>query len=169
VLGDDASELADEVGMPAQREVGLDPLLEGAQPQLVEPCDLRRRERLVGELVQRRPPPHRERLAQDPGCLRRLSCRECLPAVVKQRLEPARVDRVRLDAQQVPGRARDATSRSLETTSFAWSNSSASSVRCRDPARSTCRPSSTSSNADDPQRGAEPEVRPRRLARVLPA
>ena len=64
MLGDQRLELADELGVAAEREVGLDPLLERRQPQLLEPRRLDPRERLVVELGQRRPAPQRERLAQ---------------------------------------------------------------------------------------------------------
>ena len=73
MLGDEALELADEVGVASEREVGLDPFFERAQAQLLQACDLWLGERLVGELVQRRPSPQAERLAQDRGRLLRLS------------------------------------------------------------------------------------------------
>ena len=45
-------------------ELGVDPLLERRQPQLPETGALRLRERLVGEVGERRPAPQRKRLAQ---------------------------------------------------------------------------------------------------------
>jgi hypothetical protein len=69
VLRDEALELADEVGVASEREVGLDPFLERAHAQLVQSRCLSRGERLVGELVQRRPSPHAEPLAQGLGGL----------------------------------------------------------------------------------------------------
>ena len=68
MLGDEALQLADDVGVASEREVGLDPLLERVQAQLLQPRDLRLGERLECELVQRRPPPQGKRLAQDRGC-----------------------------------------------------------------------------------------------------
>ena len=47
VLGDHRLELSDEVGMTAQLEVRLDPRLERGQPELLQPCGLALRERLV--------------------------------------------------------------------------------------------------------------------------
>jgi len=50
--------------MAAERELGVDPLLDGHEPQLVEPGDLILRKRLVCEVDQRRPAPKHERVAQ---------------------------------------------------------------------------------------------------------
>ena len=58
------SSSADELGVAAEREVGVDTLLERAEPQLLEPRDLGLGERLVGEVGERRPAPQRERLAE---------------------------------------------------------------------------------------------------------
>ena len=46
-------ELDSEIGMPSQGEVGLDPLLERREPNLLEARDLRLREVLVHEIRQR--------------------------------------------------------------------------------------------------------------------
>ena len=40
MLGDERLELADELGVTAEREIGLDPLLERGEPQLLQPGDL---------------------------------------------------------------------------------------------------------------------------------
>ena len=53
--------------MPAERELGVDPLLERREPELLEPLDGRLGERLVGEVGERRPAPELERLAQQGG------------------------------------------------------------------------------------------------------
>ena len=58
--------------MAAQREVGVDALLDDDGSQLLEARDLRLRERLVDEVRERRSAPERERLAQynlGRGCL----------------------------------------------------------------------------------------------------
>ena len=47
-----------------EREVRVDALLERREPQLLEPRDLRLRERLVGEVGERRATPEREGLTQ---------------------------------------------------------------------------------------------------------
>ena len=64
VLGDEGLELGDERRMPAEREVGVDPLLERREAQLLEPLAGRGGERLVGEVGERRPAPEVERLAE---------------------------------------------------------------------------------------------------------
>ena len=51
---DERLELADELGVAAEREIGLDPLFERRELQLVEARDLRLCERLVGEVGKRR-------------------------------------------------------------------------------------------------------------------
>jgi hypothetical protein len=107
VLGHEALELADQVGVAPQREVGLDPFLERPEAQLSQPCDFGPGERLVGELVQRPPAPQTQRVPQHPGGLCGLAGGERPSPLVEQRLEPARVDRGQLDAQEVPGCAGD--------------------------------------------------------------
>ena len=64
VLRDERLELRDEVDVPAERQVGVDPLDQRAQAKLLEPTDLVLGERLVGELCEWRAAPHRERFAQ---------------------------------------------------------------------------------------------------------
>ena len=67
MLANERLDLADDLGVPAAREIGLDPELERAHPQLLEPRDLRLRERLVREVPERRAAPERERLAKQLG------------------------------------------------------------------------------------------------------
>ena len=57
VLGDQRLELADEVGVAAEREVGLDPLLERREPQVLQPPRLDAARTAPAELGQRRPAP----------------------------------------------------------------------------------------------------------------
>ena len=57
-------ELADQLGIAAERELRLDPLLDRGQTQLLEPGDLRLGERLVGEVGKRRAAPERQRLGR---------------------------------------------------------------------------------------------------------
>ena len=58
-------ELADELGSATKLELGLDPLLDGGQPQLLEPGGLVLGERLVREVGQRRTAPELERFANE--------------------------------------------------------------------------------------------------------
>ncbi len=62
---DECLELSDELGVPAESEIGLDPLLERDRAQLLQPGDLGLGERLVEEVRERRPAPERERLAEN--------------------------------------------------------------------------------------------------------
>src|SRR6185437_16779427 len=94
-------EVADELGVPAERELGLRPLLDERQPQLVQPRDLALRERLVRELGERLAAPERERLAVEP----------CAPrGIARTRLvdEPARTREVELAGLEPHGVARRA-------------------------------------------------------------
>ena len=79
--GDERLELADHLAVPALVEVVLDRELERRQPQLLQPPDLGARERLVGDVVERRAAPQRQRLARR--------------AARHQPLEPRRIDGVR--------------------------------------------------------------------------
>ena len=102
VRRDQRLQLADQVGMPAAGQLGVDALLERRQPQLLEPQDLRLRERLVGEVGERRAPPQGQRLAQ----LRGGSSGLGPPRLGAQALEHRDVQLVRFDVQHVAGRAR---------------------------------------------------------------
>ena len=103
VVGDERLELADELSGVPGLDFGLEALFEQRQAQLLEAGDLALRERLVRELLQRRPAPERERFSELACALvgrRRLR-------VVEERLRPVHVELARLDAQQVPGRLGD--------------------------------------------------------------
>src|SRR6266540_5310018 len=76
LLRDQGLELTDEVGVPAEREVGFDSLFEGDDPALLEPGDLGLREGLEGEIGERWPAPQRKRLAQEIGRLLRVAAGE---------------------------------------------------------------------------------------------
>ena len=88
--------------MTAKLDFRLDPVLEGSQPELVEARDLVLQEALEREVGERRPAPQRERVAQSGRAL----CRRQRPYVGDEPLEPTSVDRARIDAQHVSGRAR---------------------------------------------------------------
>ena len=64
MLFDERLELGNERRMTPACEVGVDSGLDRRQAQLVETSDLGLRERLVGEVRERRPSPERERLAE---------------------------------------------------------------------------------------------------------
>ena len=94
--------LGHDLCVPSQLEVGLDALLEGAEPLLFQPRDRRLRERVVGEVCKRRPAPQRERLVQ----LVRSDLRIRSRGLVAQPLEAVEVEPAGLDPQRVPRRPR---------------------------------------------------------------
>ena len=61
MLGDEPLELADDVTVATELEIGVDPLRNCGEPELVQPPDLRLREILERELRERRSPPRLER------------------------------------------------------------------------------------------------------------
>ena len=107
VLLDQALELTHQLRVAAERQLRLDQQLEARDPQVLEARDLRLRERLVGEVGQRRAAPQRERLLERrDGALRPL-VRELPAGLAEQSLEPVGVHVVRLDAQLVAVPVRD--------------------------------------------------------------
>ena len=102
VLADERLELGDELRTAAEREVGVDAVLERHEPQLLQAPDLGLAERLVGEIGERAPAPERERLAQRArrrvGVAGRARGRQ-------QALEPVQVEPVLRDPQLVARRA----------------------------------------------------------------
>jgi hypothetical protein len=107
MLGDQRLQLADELAVAAEREPGLDALLERREPQVVEPRDLRLRERLVGEVGERRAAPECHRLVEHRERPLGVARRQGTPALADQPLEPVRVERSRLQPELVAVRARD--------------------------------------------------------------
>ena len=93
LLRDEPLELADHVGVAPGLEVCVDRGLGGAQAEVVEAADLRRGERLVGEIGQRFPVPEGERLAR--------------AVLAQQALEPDRVHLAAVDLQLIAAPARD--------------------------------------------------------------
>ena len=107
MLGDEALELADQLGPGAEGQVGLDPLLQADQPQLLQPGDLGLGERLVAEVGQRRPPPQGQRLGQQVGRLGGGAVGQGLAPLGEEALEPADIDLVGDGPEQVAGRPGD--------------------------------------------------------------
>ena len=101
MLGDQRTELADELGVAAERKVGLDPFFEREQAQLLQARDLGDEGALVGEVGQRVAAPERKRLAQLRGRLAGL----CSARFSGEPLEPREVDLAGVDLEDVAGRA----------------------------------------------------------------
>ena len=103
-LGNQRLQLANNVGVMAEREIGFDPVLEDAGPQVLQPGDLHLRERLIAEIGQRGAAPQRQRLAEVRRRLAGRVRRQRLPPLPGQALEPAHIDMLVLDPQQVRAR-----------------------------------------------------------------
>ena len=106
VLPHELLQLGDEPAVLAEPELRLDALLDAGEPQLLEPRDRRRRERLVGEVGERRPAPQRERLAQARRRALGRAVREGRAGVLREPLEPVQVERLLPGADEVARRAR---------------------------------------------------------------
>jgi hypothetical protein len=69
MLGDQLLELGDHLAVAAEREARVDVVLDGREPQLLEPPDRLLRERLVAQVRERGARPDRERRAERVGRL----------------------------------------------------------------------------------------------------
>ena len=87
MLTHESVELADQLVLATEREIGVDPNLQRRQTRLLQPGDLSLSERLVGEVSQRRPPPQPQRIAQEAGGGRGISPGQRLAALDGQTLE----------------------------------------------------------------------------------
>ena len=93
VARDEHLELGEDLAMAARRQVAVDRALGRGQVQLLEAADLAGRERLLGDVGERRPAPQRERLARQ--------------VVGDERREAQRIDVAVAQAQLVPAPAGD--------------------------------------------------------------
>ena len=101
---DESLELPDEVAMPTEPELELDPLADRGEPELFEPRDLGPGEVLERKFLERRPSPKAERVAQQPD--------RALRIVVgtgfgDEPLEAIAVELSRLEAKQITRRPRE--------------------------------------------------------------
>ena len=103
MLGDEPFELGRELPVPAERQLRLDPLLDGLDAQLLEPGALGGGERIVCELGQRGPAPELERLAERRRGGGGVAVGEQPAPVPEQPLEPQRVDLAGVDLEHVAG------------------------------------------------------------------
>src|SRR6266545_2993688 len=98
---DERFQLREDGGVPAECELGVDSLLEGAQPLLVETGDLGLSEVVVREVGQGLPAPELERLPDRGLCAARISAGELSARVVEQISEPVAVELALLDDQEI--------------------------------------------------------------------
>jgi len=68
VLGQQPLQLPDQRGMPCQRQIGLDPVLQRGQAQRLPPGALRFQGGHLTEVGQQRSPPPPKRRSQQVGC-----------------------------------------------------------------------------------------------------
>src|SRR5205809_5370365 len=104
MFGDEAFEFADELPVSAEREVGVDPILVRGESKLLEPNDLRLRERLPGEIGERRATPERKRGLQRLGSAGRVAGPERRSALLAEVDELEEIDCVRVDDEAITGR-----------------------------------------------------------------
>jgi hypothetical protein len=101
MLQEQRLELAREVEVSPQGEIGVDPTLEGGEPQLLEPDDGRLGERFVREVHERRAAPERERGTQQLGRPVRLGIGERATPLLDEPLEAVEVELLGLDPQLI--------------------------------------------------------------------
>ncbi len=106
-LCDEALELGDKRTVAAERELSLGALFDADKAQLVEASGLEREHSAVADVGERRPAPQRECGAEavrgEPGG----AAGQCLTTVAKKFFEPACVDPLLRDLEDVPRRPRD--------------------------------------------------------------
>ena len=115
VVGDQDLQLGDQFGPASEGEIGFDAGLDGHQPQLFEPDDLRLGEGLIGEVDQGAATPKVERLVKQRRRHAGVPGGERLGPAPGEALEATRVELVGLELQHVAGgsRAHDVASERL--------------------------------------------------------
>ena len=98
---DERFQLRKDGSVPTERELGLEFLLERAQPQLVEAGDLGLREVVVGEVGEGLSPPKLERVPKHRICSFRIADHEAPSSLIEQTPEPVGVELVGVDEQEV--------------------------------------------------------------------
>jgi hypothetical protein len=88
VLGDQSLELAEDVRVLAELELGVDPVLDDAESELIELGDRRLGELVVLEVGERRPAPELLCLVQELDALSRLGS----PGLVRELARPLEVE-----------------------------------------------------------------------------
>jgi hypothetical protein len=103
LLAHEALELRNELAVPAELHVRLNPVLERLQPTFFEVGDRALRKRLVGDFGERRACPQTERLAQSG----RRNGRRLVPRLADERVEALAVQFAGLDPKEITGRTTD--------------------------------------------------------------
>jgi hypothetical protein len=102
VFGDESLELADKLGVATKSEIGLDPRLDGNDPQVLETRNLGLSERLEREVGECRSAPEVEAVVEESGCRGGVTDRDRPSALVEQPLEAVRVELVGPKLQHIP-------------------------------------------------------------------
>src|SRR5262245_7073494 len=105
--GGERLELAHQLGVAAESQVGLDSLLERRDTQFFEPRDLVLSERVHGEVGKWRAAPECETFEQRATRQPRTARTECTSALREEPFESLGVELVRLDPKHISGRTRD--------------------------------------------------------------
>ena len=102
-------ELAGQLAMATEHQLGVDPVLGRGQPRFLQPGDHARREPGVRELSQRPPAPQAERLAQQPSCPSRVLAPQRRASAGGELAEPGGVQGRGRDLEGIaPGPGQDA-------------------------------------------------------------
>ena len=104
VLFHELLEFGAQGGVPAERQLRPDPLLDGAKTEHFEPLNLRPGKPLELQIGQRPAAPQRLRLAQQHRGPARITLLERVSAIGHPPLEGVQIQFAVLDAEQVPGR-----------------------------------------------------------------
>ena len=107
MLLDHALDLADQLGMAAEGEIGGEAILDRGETQLRQASDVRLGKALEREVVEWGTAPECERFVQHVGRLLVPSCRQCGPGGCYAGLERVEVKLPRRDGGEIAGRARD--------------------------------------------------------------
>ena len=102
---DELTQLCDESLVAAEREIGVDPILQRLESELFEAVDVGSRERLVCEVVERTAAPERERSAKPLHRRVRIAVRQQAPTLSREPLEALGVELIGADLQDVSRRS----------------------------------------------------------------
>jgi hypothetical protein len=103
VFGNKRLQLADDMAMASEGEVGVDARLDSGKPLFFDPCRLGSRCALVNEVDQRRPAPQRKCVSERTSCCERSSRGQLDMPDRSQLLETVQVDRVSGHDQAIAG------------------------------------------------------------------
>ena len=103
VGGDERFQLPDKLSVAAEQELGVEPILERDDAQLIEPRGFEPGELLLVEVCERRTVPQRERLVEQRNPLRRVR----LSRIAEQAFEAICIDVFGFDREPVAGGLRD--------------------------------------------------------------